>query len=312
MRILGIDTSNYTTSAALYDSECAEVLQRKKLLPVKSGEKGLRQSDAVFHHTVQLWELVEELFAVSPGAVDAVGVSVKPRNADGSYMPCFSVGVNAAHCIAAASGVPVYGFSHQCGHIAAALYSCGKFEELHKSEFIAFHVSGGTTEMLLVTPDDCDGFNAEIIGKTLDLNAGQAVDRAGVLMGLPFPCGAHLEKLALQSDKKYRPKVYFKDGCCSLSGVENQCKRMLDSGENQCDIARFCIDCITVALDKMTAFALEKYGKLPLLYAGGVVSDSIIRNELVKKYSGFFAAPEFSCDNAAGTALLAYERRKKQ
>lgn len=304
MRTLGIDTSNYTTSVCVYDSENGIMLQKKLLLPVKEGEKGLRQSDAVFHHTSRLYPLMQEAFDEFGGEIDAIGVSEKPRDAAGSYMPCFLVGVNAAKCIGAVTGKPVYGFSHQSGHIAAALYSCGK-TELMKEKFIAFHVSGGTSEMLLVTPDDERTFCVKIIGETLDLNCGQAVDRCGVMMGLRFPCGKELEKLALESDKKYNPKVCVKDGNCSLSGLENQCKKMLDNGENHRDVARYCLDFICKTLEKMTEYAISEYGSLPLVFAGGVMSNSIIRKKIQNRFDASFAEPDFSCDNAAGTALLA-------
>lgn len=308
MRTLGIDTSNYTTSCALYDG--TEVIQQKRLLPVKAGEKGLRQSDAVFHHTQALGELMEQLLADGAVQIDAVGVSEKPRNVQGSYMPCFTVGINVARSLGAALGVPVYGFSHQCGHLAAALYSCGQLEALKDKPFIAFHVSGGTTEMLRATPAENGFFHTEIIGGTSDLNAGQAVDRTGVMLGLPFPCGAELEKLALQSQKEYRPKVFLKDGFCSLSGLENQCKKMIEKGEPAADVARYCLDYVAAALSGMTEYALQTCGKLPLVYAGGVMSNSIIRNRFFAQYGGFFARPAFSCDNAAGVAVMAYERNK--
>ncbi len=304
MLTLGIDTSNYTTSCALYDSESGEVAQKKLLLPVKEGEKGLRQSDAVFHHTARLWSLVEELFSGKGLTVDAIGVSEKPRDAEGSYMPCFLVGVNAARCVAAATGRPVYGFSHQAGHIMAALYSADAIA-LKNKKFIAFHVSGGTMEMLLVSPDSERAFGVEIIGETLDLNGGQAVDRAGVMLGLGFPCGKELEKLALASDKTFNPKISVKGGNCSLSGLENQFKTMHAKGESPEDIARFCLDFIGKTVEKMTEFALDEYGNLPLVYAGGVMSNSIIRKRLESKFDAVFAKPEFSCDNAAGVAVLA-------
>lgn len=304
MRTLGIDTSNYTTSVCIHDSENGIMLQKKLLLPVKEGEKGLRQSDAVFHHTSRLYPLVQDAFNELGGEIDAIGVSEKPRDAEGSYMPCFLVGVNAANCIGAAAGKPVYGFSHQSGHIAAALYSCGK-TELMKEKFIAFHVSGGTSEMLLVTPDDERTFCVKIIGETLDLNCGQAVDRCGVMMGLRFPCGKELEKLALESDKKYKPKVCVKDGNCSLSGLENQCRKMLDSGEKHENVARYCLDFICKTLEKMAEYAISEYGNLPLVFAGGVMSNSIIREKIQKKFGASFAEPDFSCDNAAGIAFLA-------
>lgn len=304
MLTLGIDTSNYTTSCAIYDSENGEVVQKKLLLPVKEGEKGLRQSDAVFHHTARLWSLVEELFGNRKLEIDAVGVSEKPRDVEGSYMPCFLVGVNAARCVAAALNKPVYGFSHQAGHIMAALYSADKLE-LKDKKFIAFHVSGGTTEMLLVSPNAERAFDVEIIGETLDLNGGQAVDRAGVMLGLKFPCGKELEKLALASDKIFNPKICVKEGDCSLSGLENKCAAMNKKGDTAEDISRFCLDFIGKTIEKMTEYALEKYGDLPLVYAGGVMSNSIIRSRIESKFNAVFAKPDFSCDNAAGTAVLA-------
>lgn len=304
MLTLGIDTSNYTTSCAIYDSENGEVVQKKLLLPVKEGEKGLRQSDAVFHHTARLWSLVEELFGNRKLEIDAVGVSEKPRDVEGSYMPCFLVGVNAARCVAAALNKPVYGFSHQAGHIMAALYSADKLE-LKDKKFIAFHVSGGTTEMLLVSPNAERAFDVEIIGETLDLNGGQAVDRAGVMLGLKFPCGKELEKLALASDKIFNPKICVKEGNCSLSGLENKCAAMNKKGDSAEDISRFCLDFIGKTIEIMTEYALEKYGDLPLVYAGGVMSNSIIRSRIESKFNAVFAKPDFSCDNAAGTAVLA-------
>ncbi len=311
MRTLGIDTSNYTTSVCVYDSVTGEVVQKKLLLPVKQGEKGLRQSNAVFHHTARLYPLVEELFAEFGGEIDAIGVSEKPRDAEGSYMPCFLVGVNVARSIGAVTGKPVYGFSHQAGHIAAALYSSGKMNLINE-KFIAFHVSGGTSEMLLVSSDSERAFDVKIIGETLDLNCGQAVDRAGVMMGLSFPCGKELEKLALESNERYNPKVCVNGGNCSLSGLENQCRKMLDGGESKENVARYCLDFICKTLEKMTEYSVTEYGELPLVFAGGVMSNSIIREKIQSRFGASFAQPEFSCDNAAGVAILAALKGEKQ
>ncbi len=304
---LGIDTSNYTTSCALFDSEKNIIIQKKKLLPVKSGEKGLRQSDAVFHHTKQLYPLIEELMNEYPCSIDVVGVSEKPRDAEGSYMPCFTVGINTAHSISSIISKPLYGFSHQCGHIMAALWSCSKLDFINKN-FIAFHVSGGTTEALYISPDKDRIFKPVIIGKTLDLNCGQAIDRAGVMLGMKFPCGKELEKSASLSKEKYNPKVSVKDGNCSLSGLENLCKKMIDNNEKPEDVSAFCIQFVAKTIDKMASHAIETVGNLPIVFAGGVMSDKIIKNYLEYKFNAYFAEPDFSCDNATGTALLAYYR----
>ena len=310
MAYLGIDTSNYTTSAALYIPESNLIIQKKKLLPVKKGEKGLRQSDAVFHHTQQLPQIVRDLLDECGEEITAVGASSRPRNVEGSYMPCFTVGLGVAECIAAVNKINVRRFSHQQGHIAAALYSADKLELL-KKKFIAFHVSGGTTESLLIRPDDDDIITCDITASSSDLKAGQAVDRVGIMMGLDFPCGPEIDKLAQKSDKVYKPKVPIKDGNCSLSGIENKCRQMMENGETNEDTARFCIDYIACALEKMTEYALDKHGDLPLVFSGGVMSNSIIKERFTRKFGAYFAQSAFSSDNAAGTAILTYLKEQK-
>ncbi len=304
MKILGIDTSNYTTSTALYDTETGEIVHSKKLLPVKKGELGLRQSDAVFHHTKQLPDMMKNLFENVQDTPDAIGVSVRPRNADGSYMPCFLCGEGLADSIGAALKIPVCKTSHQVGHILAALYSAGK-TELVKERFIAFHVSGGTTDCLLVEPHTDEIIRITEAGTSLDLKAGQAVDRVGLMLGLDFPCGIQLEKLAEGSTKRYKIKPTLKGGNCCLSGVENKCAKMLADGEKREDVAMFCLQYICSTLVGMTEYALEQFGELPVVFAGGVMSDRIIRNQLEAKFDSYFAEPAFSCDNAAGTAVFA-------
>lgn len=304
---LGVDTSNYTTSAALYISEENRIVQVKRLLPVKQGELGLRQSDAVFHHTKQLPDMIEELRSKSgsmkPAAVSA---SVRPRNVEGSYMPCFLCGEGFGRSLSAVNDIPLFRTSHQVGHILAALYSAGRME-LVNERFIAFHVSGGTTDCLYCEPDADDVIKITEVGTSLDLKAGQVVDRTGVMLGLQFPCGPELEKLAMKADKSYKVKAVLKDSSCCLSGVENKCRDMLDKGEKPENIAKFCLDTICVTLAAMTDKAIEKYGRLPLVFAGGVMSDKLIRDRIISLYNdASFAEPQFSCDNASGVAIYGY------
>ncbi len=306
---LGLDTSNYTTSAAVYIQSENRIKQSKKLLPVKSGECGLRQSDAVFHHTNQLSEVMSKL-VLSEHDIKAIGVSTRPRNISGSYMPCFLVGKTAAEVISMTLDTKLYYTSHQIGHIMAALYSCGK-TDLINERFIAFHVSGGTTDCLLCTPHEEDIINAQLFSGSLDLKAGQAVDRVGVMLGLDFPCGISLEKLAVKSDREYKHKIKLKDNCSCLSGLENKCRDMKNKGENDRDIAKFCLTFIGETIRSMTHAALTELGDLPVVYAGGVMSDKLISELLGKDYEAYFASPEFSCDNAAGVALTAYEKYKR-
>lgn len=304
---LGIDTSNYTTSVAVYNSDENRIYQAKKLLPVKDGELGLRQSDAVFHHTKQLPEMVEKLFSETETKnFKAVSASTRPRNIDGSYMPCFLCGEGFARSFSAISRIPMYRTSHQIGHILAALYSSDSLE-LADERFIAFHVSGGTTDCLLCEPDEENILNITEVGTSLDLKAGQAVDRTGVMLGLKFPCGAELEKLAVNSDRKIKVKPVLKDGNCCLSGVENKCRAMLESGEKQENIARYCLDFIAETIIAMTKHVVEKYGNLPLVFAGGVMSDKLIKDRIISCFpKSRFAEPQFSCDNASGVAIYGY------
>lgn len=299
---LGIDTSNYTTSVALYDGD--SIVQKKKLLSVKKNERGLRQSDAVFQHTVNLHQLIKELDFTKDN-LSAIGVSSRPRNVEGSYMPCFLVGLNTAECISHITSAPLYKTSHQVGHILSALYSCDRLDLINE-RFIAFHVSGGTTEALLITPDNEEIIKAQLIGQSTDLKAGQAVDRAGVMLGLDFPCGKELDRLSLLSDAEFKIKPSVKGTDCSLSGLENKARKMFEQKCDKCDIARFVISYICQTLDLMTNNILLQYGNLPIVFAGGVMSNTIIKERLSKKYSAYFASPEFSCDNASGTAIYAY------
>lgn len=304
---VGFDTSNYTTSAAFCDADGRVVANLKMPLTVKAGERGLRQSDAVFAHVKNLPTLMDLLREKLEGYTPvAVGVSVTPRMAEGSYMPCFLCGQAAARAFAASSDLPVFETAHQNGHIMAAVYSSGAQDRLFSGRFIAFHVSGGTTEALLVTPSsDDDGFSVELIGETRDINAGQAIDRIGVMMGLSFPCGAELERLAASYGGKIeQKKICVSDGCCSLSGIENIAKAIYEKDSDKAKTAAFTFDFLARTIEAMGVQLIEKYGRMPILFAGGVMSNMLMRERLSGAFEAYFSKPEFSADNAAGVALL--------
>ncbi len=300
----GIDTSNYTTSVAILNE--GEIKNEKIMLKVKSGEKGLRQSDAVFQHTVNLPALLDRLDLSN---IEAVGVSDKPRNTEGSYMPCFLAGVSAATAAAKACGVQLYRTSHQVGHILAALYSCNRLD-LIRERFIAFHLSGGTTEALLVSPDRDRIIKAEIVSESLDLKAGQAIDRTGVMLGMSFPCGKELDLLSQKSTAEFKIKPTIINGNCSLSGVENKAKAMLENGEAREDIAKFVLSYISKTVSSMLDELVKVNGEIPIVFSGGVSSNSLLRNTINEKYEAYFAQPEFSLDNAAGVAIYAELKHK--
>lgn len=302
---VGVDTSNYTTSVAVCDAEGEVLANLKAPLPVKEGECGLRQSDAVFAHVKNLPALMQELREIIWGKqVAAVGVSSRPRNVEESYMPCFLAGVAVAESLCAAWDVPLYRFSHQDGHIMAAMYSSGAMEQLKNTPFAAFHVSGGTTEVLRVTPSD-EGFEVLQIGGTADLNAGQAIDRAGVMMGLRFPCGKEMEALAFAfSGTLPTARVSVKDCVCNLSGLQNLAEKYYRETQDASAVSAYVFEFIGKTLEKMTAQADELYPDLPVVYAGGVMSNRALQKRLGKRANTYFAHPMFSADNAAGIALL--------
>ena len=303
MIVLGIDTSNYTTSAALYDSSTGELYQKRRLLKVKSGELGLRQADAVFQHTVALPEIIADLYTETNLKPDVIAVSVRPDETENSYMPCFMTGKCVADSMGKVFSVPVKYFSHQAGHIAAALFSADRLDLL-KKELLAFHVSGGTTQAVKCSPDEEKIIKIEQLSSSLDLKAGQVIDRVGQLLEIPFPAGAALDKLSRESSKEYKIKPFMRDGCCSLSGLQNKCEKMYKDGEEKADIAKYCIDFVTAALREMTNSLLEKNPSLPVVYSGGVMSNSLIREKFTREFNAVFAQNGLSSDNAAGIAVL--------
>ncbi len=301
---LGIDTSNYTTSAAVVDLGCNRYVNSRRILDVKDGAVGLRQSDALFLHIKNLPEIIDNAL-IDVDSIEAVGVSDKPRSAKDSYMPCFLGGVAVASGIASAKKLPLFKFSHQAGHIAAALFSSNRLDLLDKP-FISFHVSGGTTEALLVKPDKDEFFDVKIIASSLDLKMGQAVDRVGNMLGLKFPAGKELDKLSLSGILPEKPKATLKGLDCSISGLENKAKKLIDSGAAPQDVALFTISYLCNTLDKMTEGIKREYGDLPFVFAGGVMSNTIIRKTLAEKHGACFASTELSSDNAVGTAVMTY------
>lgn len=306
---VGIDTSNYTTSVAIASADGKILANLKSPLPVKDGERGLRQSDAVFSHVRNLPTLMKEAEKLLVGYTPlSVGVSVRPRNAENSYMPCFLAGEAAATAMAAALHIPCYTFSHQNGHVMAAAYSSEHTDELLSAPFGAFHVSGGTTEVLYVEPEGCD-FRITLVGETADINAGQLIDRVGVHMGLRFPCGVEMERLARENAKKIpRPRICVKDCICNLSGAENLSVKLYADTKDASLVSAYVLETVGETLSALTENLLTRYPGLPLLYAGGVMSNRILQKKLSKYHNVYFSEPQFSADNAAGIALLTRRR----
>ena len=300
MSVIGIDTSNYTTSIAFFDGEGGENCSR--LLPVRQGELGLRQSDAVFAHIKSLPELSGRLFShIQKDTITAVGVSTRPRAVEGSYMPCFMVGYSHAKLLADALGVPLAEISHQQGHVAASLWSAGRMDLMEKTH-LAWHLSGGTTELLLVEPE---GRNVKCtrIGGTTDISAGQLIDRTGQLLDLPFPSGKHLDSLSREATGKDVFRVKCRNSEFSLSGVQNKVQQFHAASADPAETAAYALRCVAGAVYEATVQALEAYPGLSVVFSGGVASNSMLR-ELTATLHPVFAQPQFSTDNAMGVAVL--------
>jgi len=306
MSVIGFDTSNYTTSIAFFDGENG--FNCSKLLPVREGELGLRQSDTVFHHTKSLPELSGRLFShISASSITAVGVSTRPRAVEGSYMPCFLVGLSHAQLLANALHVPLIECSHQQGHIAASLWSAGRLDLMERPH-LAWHLSGGTTELLLVEPDK-QNVRCTRIGGTSDISAGQLIDRTGQLLGLPFPSGKHLDALWKDAENTDVFSVKCPEFTFSLSGVQNKIASYYDACSNRTETAAYALRCVCHAVYKATRNAQKAYPGLPVVFSGGVASNAMLR-QWTEPLSPIFCEPQYATDNAMGVAVLTHRQQE--
>lgn len=303
---LGIDTSNYKTSVAIVDNTGEVLFNSQELLTVKKGERGLRQSEALFQHVQKLPEVIEEALKEDSirENIGCVAVSTKPRPVEGSYMPVFTAGESCAKNLSTALNVPLYEYSHQEGHLEAIRY----YSELaSKDPIICFHFSGGTTEALLI--DEANGV-FEIVGGSKDLAYGQVLDRVGVSLGLEFPCGEAMDKIAMSSigRKNVLSKIKVNDGYVNLSGIETQAQRALEAETIPAVLIDDLFFKLSFSIMEMTMQLSTKYNIDNFIYAGGVSCSSYMRNflaeNLYKELNIVFGKPQLSSDNAIGIALL--------
>lgn len=319
MRVtLGFDTSCYTTSAAAVNEQGEVVAASRMLLPVPQGERGLRQSEAVFAHVRQMPLVMDRLRQQLEGQaaeVVAVCASSAPRDEEDSYMPVFMVGLGHARVLADVLGVPLFQTSHQQGHVAA-----GVIGQKHPDEpFVALHLSGGTTELLA-----CENERLTLLGGCADLHAGQMIDRVGVAMGLPFPAGPSLEKLAMGFEgtvESLLPVSMEKDGLtCHLSGVETRAQQWIREGTLSHEkIAAEVFDVLARTVARLLTGACQHVNARKALVVGGVASSTLLRGQLRRRLAKqrrpvevFFGQPQFSADNAAGVASIGMRRFLEQ
>ena len=363
---LGIDTSCYTTSVAIMDEAGALLGEARQILSVRPGRCGLQQSEMVFQHTRNLPRLMEEavgqvIGCVTTGAgsvangvsvadeastagasglaglavagyeLAAIGVSGYPRPLEGSYMPAFLAGLSVARSVAAVTGAQLEVISHQENHLEAGLWSAGGPDV---DRFLLLHASGGTTDVLLAERQQNGRYRITEVGGSMDLHAGQFVDRIGVALGLQFPTGPALEALAEEALKRVEAASESEASACaaekaeimvelpvsvrklkvSLSGPCTAALRKLEAGAEPAALALGVEHALAETFARVLRNGAQEYRVRDVLLVGGVGSNKYIRQHVEKKlaklrYPVRLWVPEgrYSCDNASG--CVAFARR---
>lgn len=306
---LGIDTSAYTTSLVVINEGKEICFAEKMILQVPEGKQGLRQQEALFQHLKNLPLLIEKAEAcLAHGELAAIGVSSKPRDLEDSYMPVFEAGISFARVIATLNQAPLYRLSHQMNHLLAVDY----FEAIAPKPCLAFHLSGGTTEILEVSNWHPDGIS--LIGGTKDISFGKLVDRIGVSMGGGFPSGPWLDQLALQGNvTKAKNKIHREGLWWNLSGIETWFQREMVGKLPSADIAATLFQQIADTLAEMILEQSNASGLKTVVLAGGVASSQFIQNALKVRLSREhldlrFVQGRFSADHALGSAWHAWRK----
>ena len=315
MRIaLGFDTSCYTTSAAAVNQQGEVVAFARKLLPVEAGQRGLRQSEAVFAHVRQMPQIMQELqqqLQTLDAQIVAVCASDRPCDGEESYMPVFTVGLGHATTAASLLNVPLFTTTHQRGHIAAGLIGHQPLQQPH----LALHISGGTTDLLL-----CSDEKIELLGSSLDLHAGQLVDRIGVSLGMGFPAGPALEQLAMSCTEAPQALIPCsmdkQDLSCHLSGAETKVSQLMKAEKiTREEAALEVFDLLSRTISRMLLAGSQKTGAKQALVVGGVASSTLLRQMIVKRLKKarhplqlVFGDPRYSSDNAAGVAAIGMQQ----
>ena len=367
---LGIDTSCYTTSVAIMDEAGALLGEARQILSVRPGRCGLQQSEMVFQHTRNLPRLMEEavgqvIGCVTTGAgsvangvsvadeastagasglaglavagyeLAAIGVSGYPRPLEGSYMPAFLAGLSVARSVAAVTGAQLEVISHQENHLEAGLWSAGGPAV---DRFLLLHASGGTTDVLLAERQQNGRYRITEVGGSMDLHAGQFVDRIGVALGLQFPTGPALEALAEKalartaevsasvSEQSVASVSEAGAGAApmvelpvsvrklqvSLSGPCTAALRKLEAGAEPAALALGVEHALAETFARVLRTGAQEYRVRDVLLVGGVGSNNYIRQHVERKlaklrYPVRLWVPEgrFSCDNATGCAAFA-------
>ena len=311
--IIGIDTSCYTTSIAAISLDKSIILNEKIMLNVKENSNGLRQSEGVFQHISNLGEISEKLNLLhSNYNIVGVCVSKKPRPIENSYMPVFTVGYNFGKFMSNSLNCQFYETTHQENHIEASLLNCNIS---NKNKFLSVHMSGGTTEILLLTKDTNSlEYNIEIVGGTKDISFGQLIDRTGVRLGYNFPAGKYIDKNAMNCNRKISSglKTSVKEGYMNLSGLENQINKIMELEDNEY-VSKLVLDSVVKNLYKSLTYISKLYNINEVVFCGGVAASEYVKINLTSKLKreniySYFTKPEYSTDNACGCAIIGVDK----
>ena len=314
---LGIDTSCYTTSLFFMDREGHAAAETRRILKVKPGGCGLQQSEMLYQHTRNRPELMEEAARGHSFTVRGIGVSARPRPREDSYMPAFLAGLGFARSLAALYGIPLWQISHQENHLEAALWSANGPDA---DRFLFLHASGGTTDLLLAEKENA-AYRLTEIGGSLDLHAGQFVDRVGVALGLGFPAGPALEQLAEQHTEIPEIPVSVHKTKVSLSGPCTWVLRAIEKAKPETEQSPIAAANLAAGVQwglaetfvRMIRNGAAEHHVKHVILAGGVCANRWIRNHIVEKLAKrgirvWMPDNRYSGDNASGCA--AYARRQ--
>lgn len=314
MLVLGVESSCDETSVAIV-KDGKEVLANVINSQIKIHERfgGVVPEIASRHHVYQITLVFQEAFRVAgvkPEDIDLVAVTQGP-----GLIGSLLVGLNAAKTFAMMYNKPIIGVHHLAGHIYA-----NAIEHEMKFPLIALLVSGGNTELIYMK----DHFQFEIVGETLDDAVGEAYDKVARVVGLPYPGGPHVDRLAhLGCDSYHLPRVYLDDGSYnfSFSGlksavinlVHNLHQRNQDVNVN--DLCASFQDSVTEVLVRKTLQLAKKDNIKNIIVAGGVSANKGLKERFLKEalqdYNICIPSIKYCTDNAAMIAVAGYYQFKK-
>jgi N6-L-threonylcarbamoyladenine synthase len=317
LKVLGIETSCDETGVAIYDSEVgllADCLYSQVEIHAKYG--GVIPELASRDHIRKTLPLIEEV--IEKAGIDASEIEGVAYTAGPGLVGALFVGAAIGRTLGMAWDVPTIGVHHMEGHLLAPMLE----PEPPEFPFVALLVSGGHTQLVKV-----GGIGRyELLGESLDDAAGEAFDKVGKMLGLPYPGGPHVAKLAQRGDPARfnfpRPMINRPGLDFSFSGLKTYVRNTItslrdESGElaeqDAADIARAFEEAVVNTLSIKCRRALEETGYKKLIIAGGVSANLRLREvleEAMAKVDGrlFYAQLKYCTDNGAMIAYAGCQR----